>query len=166
MTGEGGRGSGVSTQHADQPRPSDPPAQSGHPRLALVPNSGSAVADDPEAFGYEAEYVLGQRTTIGSDASQDIVLDGLAAEHAVIEWLPEGDEYVFHPVVTDGAATIDGAIATTGIHHGDRLQLGAWTLIFQRDEGSDHVRRARSRHGGKHAGDTRTRPGGHHTETE
>jgi hypothetical protein len=117
-------------------------------------------------MGYQAEFSLGERTTIGSDEGQDIVLDGLTSEHAVIQWLPDGDEYVFQSFTGDRSATVDGAIAVTGLHNGDRLQLGAWTLIFQRDEDADHVRRSGARQGGEHAGDTRTRPGGHHTETD
>jgi hypothetical protein len=139
----------------------------GHPRLVIVPEGGHATSDSPAALGYEAEFPLNAgRTTIGSGTGQDIVLDGLAAEHAVIDWIADGDEYVFEPLTSDGSATVDGGIATTGIHHGDRLQLGRWTLIFQRDEAADHIRLGkRARQGGEHAGDTRRRPGGYSTET-
>jgi hypothetical protein len=143
----------------------EPEPQSGRPRLAVVPATGTALKDEPEAFGYEPEFPLsGERTTIGSAADQDIVLDGLAPQHAVIQWLPEGDEYVFRPLVGDGAATVDGAVAVTGLHHGDRLDLGSWILVFQRDEASVHVRRERARQGGQYAGGGVTQAGGHSTE--
>jgi hypothetical protein len=146
---------------------SDETTATGRPRLVVVPEGGRASADGPEALGYEVEYALGaRRTTIGSGADQDIVLEGLSSEHAVIEWLAEGDEFVFTPLTQDGSATVDGGVATTGIHHGDRLQLGAWTLVFQRDEDADHVRSGRARQGGEHAGDTRHLPGGYSTETD
>jgi hypothetical protein len=118
-------------------------------------------------LGYEVEFALqGDRTTLGSGPDQDIVLEGISPAHAVIEWLPDGDEFVFAPVSADGSATVNGAIATTGVHHGDRLQLGSWTLVFQRDEPTDHVRAGRARSGGQHAGDTRSVPGGYSTETD
>jgi hypothetical protein len=130
-----------------------------------VPSTGTALADGPEAHGYEPEFPLtGERTTIGSAEDQNVVLEGLEPQHAVIEWMAEGDEYVFRPLVTTGSATVDGTIAVTGLHHGDRLQLGTWTLVFQRDEDSDHVRQAHARQGGDHAGDTRSGLGGHPTE--
>jgi hypothetical protein len=131
-----------------------------------VPEGGRASTEGPEAFGYEAEFPLeAARTTIGSGADQDIVLEGLSPEHAVIEWIAQGDEFVFAPLVSDGSATVDGAVTTTGIHHGDRLQLGSWTLVFQRDEDADHIRTGRARIGGQHAGDPRGQPGGYSTET-
>jgi hypothetical protein len=150
----------------DSAAPEAPPG-GGRPRLVVVPSGGHASADGPEALGYEIEFPLDAgRTTIGSNADQDIVLDGLSPEHAVIDWLADGDEFVFAPVVRDGSATVDGGITTTGIHHGDRLQLGTWTLVFQRDEDADHVRAGRARRGGEHAGDTRNLPGGYSTETD
>jgi hypothetical protein len=139
----------------------------GRPRLVVVPAGGHATADGPEALGYEVEFALEpRRTTIGSSSDQDIALDGLSPQHAVVDWWEAGDEFVFEPLATDGSATIDGAVTTTGLHHGDRLQLGNWTLVFQRDEGADHVRRNRARQGGDYAGGGVTEAGGHTTETE
>jgi hypothetical protein len=61
---------------------------------------------------------------------------------------------------------MNGAITATGLHHGDRVELGGWTLVFQRDEDADHVRRNRTRQGGEYAGGGISEPGGHSTETE
>jgi hypothetical protein len=133
----------------------------------VVPAGGRAIVDGPEALGYEIEFPLGaRRTTIGSDSDQDIALDGLAPAHAVIDWWADGDEFVFEPVAADGSATVDGAVRKTGLHHGDRLQLGDWTLVFQREEDLDHVRQAGARQGGDYAGGGVTESGGHTTETE
>lgn len=133
----------------------------------MVPEGGHASSDSPEALGYEVEFALEPgRTTIGSGDDQDVVLEGIAPAHAVIEWLEDGDEFVFAPIPHDGSATVNGAITTMGIHHGDQLQLGRWTLVFQRDEDFDHVRKDRARQGGQHAGDTTHSPGGHSTESD
>jgi hypothetical protein len=145
----------------------DPPPGSGRPRLVVVPDGGHASVDGIEAHGYEAEFPLELgRTTIGSAPDQDIVLEDIAPAHAVVEWSREGDEFVFVPATADGSATVDGNIASHGLHHGDRLQVGAWTLVFQRDEDSDHIRRDRARQGGQYAGGGVSEAGGHSTETE
>ncbi|HVV75439.1 MAG TPA: FHA domain-containing protein [Mycobacteriales bacterium] len=150
----------------DQPSV-DQPVGGGRPRLVVVPEGGHAATSGPEALGYEIEFALEpRRTTIGSGEDQDIVLEGLEPAQGVIEWVADGDEFVFAPLQADGSATVAGGVTTTGIHHGDRLQLGGWTLIFQRDEDFDHVRKDRARQGGQHAGDTRHAPGGHSTETD
>ncbi|HVT22483.1 MAG TPA: FHA domain-containing protein [Mycobacteriales bacterium] len=139
------------------------PPGGGRPRLVVAPEGGHASATGPEALGYEIEFPLEpRRTTIGSGEDQDIVLEGLRPAHAVVEWVAEDDEFVFVPSVPDGTATVDGNIATMGVHHGDRIQVGSWTLVFQRDEKSEHVRPgARARQGGEYGGAT-----GHSTETD
>jgi hypothetical protein len=145
----------------------DPAPGSGRPRLVVVPEGGHATVDGPEALGYEIEFPLELgRTTIGSGSDQDIVLEGIAPAHAVIEWMRDGDEFVFAPATADGSATVNGAITLIGLHHGDRLQVGRWTLVFQRDEEADHVRTGRARQGGEYAGGGITEAGGHLSETE
>jgi hypothetical protein len=138
----------------------------GRPRLVIAPAGGHATAGSAAAAGEETEFFLGARTTIGGASENDVVLAGLAAEHAVIEWLADGDEFVFRPVVADGTATVDGATTVTGLHHGDRLQLADWVLVFQRDEDADHVRSEGSREGGDYAGGGITSAGGHTTEAD
>lgn len=147
--------------------PDKPAPGGGRPRFVVVPQGGRASADGPEALGYEIEFPLAPgTTTIGSAPDQDIVLEDIAPQHAVVEWWPEGDEFVFSPVAPNGSATVDGNIASHGLHHGDRVQLGAWTLVFQRDEEADHVRVGRARQGGQYAGGGISEAGGHSTETE
>lgn len=132
-----------------------------------MPADGHASADGPEARGKEIGFELcAGRTAIGAGADRDIVLEGLADDHAVIDWWPKGDEFVFTPLTAPGSATIDGEIATTGLHHGDRLQLGPWTLVFRRDEDADHIRTGRARQGGESAGPVGARFRGHETEFE
>jgi hypothetical protein len=145
--------------------PDEAPPRSGRPRLTVAPSGGHARADGPEALGYEVEFpLLDTHASIGSAEGQDIRLDGLAPEHAVIEWLPDGDEYIFRPLRADGTARVDGNITVTGLHHGDRINLGRWTLIFQRDEYADHVRHGRARQGGQYTGGGVTSAGGHEPE--
>ncbi|HEX3707833.1 MAG TPA: FHA domain-containing protein [Mycobacteriales bacterium] len=153
---------------ADEDTSPDRPNPAGRPRLVVVPAGGHAIADGPEALGYEVEFALEpRRMTIGSDSEQDIVLEGLAPAHAAVDWWADGDEFVFEPMPTgDTTATVDGAATTIGLHHGDRIQLGEWTLVFQRDEEADHVRRGRAREGGDYAGGGVTEAGGHATESE
>lgn len=143
----------------------DTDSAEGHPRLVVAPKGGHVSTDSPEAHGVELVFdVRIGRTTIGADENQDITLEGLDPKHAVIEWWPEGDEFVFTPVTRTRQASVNGEIATTGLHHGDRLQLGDWTLIFQRDEAADHIRSGRMRSGGE-AGESKwTKFGGHTTE--
>ncbi|HTW20164.1 MAG TPA: FHA domain-containing protein [Mycobacteriales bacterium] len=141
-----------------------PPPQSGRPRL-VVATGGHASAGSPAARGEEVAYLLtGKRVTIGSAADQDISLHGLAPQHAVVEWLSDGDEYVFHALRADGSALMNSQIRETGLHHGDRIELGEWTLVFQRDEHADHIRRGRARQGGQYAGGGITSSGGHLSE--
>lgn len=147
--------------------PEQPSPGAGRPRLVVVPSGGHAPAGGIEAQGYQAEFGLQLgTTTIGSGPEQDIVLEGLDPAHAIVQWWEEGDEFVLQPLSADGSTTMNGAITAAGLHHGDRVELGGWTLVFQRDEDADHVRRNRTRQGGEYAGGGISEPGGHSTETE
>jgi hypothetical protein len=132
-----------------------------------VASGGGVTAGTPEAEGDSGgtQHTLdSDSVTIGSGNDQDIKLDGLDARHAVISRIPEHDEYVLHPHRPDGA-TVNGQPASgTGLHHGDRLELGGWTLIFQRDEGADHIRSDGGREGGEYSGGGITSAGGHEGE--
>lgn len=138
----------------------------GRPRLVLSMGDG-VTAGTPEAEGDTsgAQFPVDtDRVTIGSGDDQNIKLDGLDARHAVIERLPEQDEYVIRPVSAKGVTVNGQPVSDLGLHHGDRLEIGSTTLVFQRDEESDHVRTNNSRQGGQYAGGGITSSGGHHTE--
>lgn len=139
----------------------------GNPRLVIAPTEGHVKADAPQARGVEVAFPLDkERTTIGGDDKQDIVLEGLADQHAVIDWWQDGDEYVFRPLTSTEDVYVDGQPITTGLHNGDRIDIGPWTLVFQRDEEADHVRgKDRSREGGQPSAGGVQQTSGHETET-
>jgi hypothetical protein len=125
------------------------------------------MAGAPASLGEEKAFALGAHTIIGGAGSCDIVLDGVADELAIVEWVPDGDEFVFRPLRTDGTAMVDGQVQTTGLHHGDRVELDHWVLVFQRDESADHVRSDdKARQGGEYAGGGITEAGGHPSEPD
>lgn len=147
------------------PGHSESESAEGHPRLVVAPKGGHVSVDSPEARGIEITFDLRiGRTTIGAAEDQDITLEGLDDKHAVIEWWPDGDEFVFTPATKTREASVNGETAFTGLHHGDRLQLGDWTLIFQRDEPADHIRSGRMRSGGEPGESKWTKFGGHASE--
>jgi hypothetical protein len=136
----------------------------GNPRLVLAVG-GQVLIDPSDDSAAETSYLLkAVHTTIGSGPDEHIVLDGLQPQHAVVDWLAVEDEFVFRSLVDDGSATVDGKPQATGLHHGDRVQVGPHTLIFQRDEDADHIRVDTSREGGGYTGTGRHRPGGHEGE--
>jgi hypothetical protein len=136
----------------------------GNPRLVVAAGGHGLVGSSFER-GEEVAYPLeSAHTVIGGEPGQQIFLDGLEAEHAVVDWIADGDEFVFRPLVSDDSATIDDKPIMTGLHNGDRIELGAWKLVFQRDEPADHTRKAGARQGGDYAGGGRHRAGGHEAE--
>jgi hypothetical protein len=136
----------------------------GRPRLVLA-LGGHGSTDRLAAEGDETTYLLTRdHTTIGSAADQHISLNGLQPEHAVVDWWPEGDEFVFRPLAATDTNTVNGKPIVTGLHHGDRVQVAGWELVFQRDEEQDHIRVESRREGGQYAGGGLHRPGGHENE--
>jgi hypothetical protein len=127
-------------------------------------SDGRASADSPAATGEVAEFALaGPVTTIGGDDSQDIQLPGLTAEHAQVTYDADSDEYVFRAIA--GGAVDAAPVETASLHNGDRVTVGAHTLVFQRDEHADHVRSGeQAREGGEYAGGGITGVSGDQTE--
>lgn len=100
----------------------DVPGRSGHPRL-VVASGGHAAVGSPKA----------------ADIQQVFTLDA--------------DEWVYSDVPPSSASQVDGVLVqAAGLHHGDRLELGGVTLVFQRDEDADHGRPHGGRQGGEFAG--------------
>jgi hypothetical protein len=126
----------------DHPTTTHDPQHGGYPRLVL------AVGPDPRVDA-RREYLLGSATTIGSGDANDIRLDGLDIEHAVVTHTAE-DEFVLVqrsgllPTKINGAAVSRGLLRT-----GTRIEVGAWTLVFVREEYADHGRP----HGGRIGGE-------------
>jgi hypothetical protein len=125
----------------------------GHPRL-VVATDGHAVAGSAEASGVQREFVLDKDViTIGSADGQDVQLAGLEPHHGEIRRDAAENDYVYRHVSDRGVSRVDGSgIRTSSLHHGDRLELGAVTLVFQRDEFADHGRLS---NGGREGGQFR-----------
>jgi hypothetical protein len=131
----------------------DVPVRAGRPRLVIA-TGGHAPVGSPEAAGIQRAFTLdADQVSIGSADTQDIRLADLEPEHGVIRREVEGDEWVYSDVHPSTASCVDGVITDAArLHHGDRLELGAVTLIFQRDEEADHGRPDAGREGGDFAG--------------
>ena len=141
------------------------PPGAGHPRLVRA-SGGKVVAGSPEAEGREVSYLLTRAvTTLGSDHSRNIQLTGIEPEHGELRHHADTDEFVYTHVSTTGASQVNGAIVTSAdLHHGDRLTVGPWTLIFQRDAHADHIRPDGGRQGGEPSGPRAAGFGGHESE--
>jgi hypothetical protein len=113
-------------------------AAAGKPRL-VVATGGSADLGSAAAGGVERTYLLlGELVTLGSADTQDIQVPTAAPQAVEIAWVAERDEWLFSDV-TGGENTVNGARAAGwSLHHGDRLDVGDVTFVFQRDEAADH----------------------------
>jgi hypothetical protein len=125
----------------------------GHPRL-VVATDGHAEAGSSEAAGVQREFVLDRDLiTIGSADDQDVQVPGLEPAHGEIRRDAAENDYVYTHVGDRGFSRVDGSrVRSSSLHHGDRLELGAVTLVFQRDEFADHGRLAQ---GGREGGQFR-----------
>jgi hypothetical protein len=125
----------------------------GHPRL-VVATDGHAMAGSAEASGVQQEFVLDKDViTIGSADGQDVRVAGIEPQHGEIRRDDSGNDFVYRQVTDRGVSRVNGSgIHTSSLHHGDRLELGAVTLVFQRDEFADHGRLSK---GGREGGQFR-----------
>jgi hypothetical protein len=125
----------------------------GHPRL-VVATDGHVMAGSSEAAGVQREFVLDRDvTTIGSGDDQDVQVAGLEPAHGEIRRDASDNDYVYTHVSDRGFSRVDGSrVRSSRLHHGDRLELGGVTLVFQRDEFADHGRLA---DGGREGGQFR-----------
>ena len=126
------------------------PSGAGSPRLVLE------KGDIWESERQPVFWLGGERTTIGSDPSCDIVLPGLADLHAVVVH-DAADEYV---VQGGGPGTrVHGALVESPqvLRTGARVDVGAHSLAFFREEYADHGRPYGGREGGE-IGHQRSQP--------
>jgi hypothetical protein len=123
------------------PVQADGPEGSGHPRL-VVATDGHVMPGSAEAQGVQREFVLDRDLiTIGSADGQDVQVAGLEPQHGEIRRDAGDNDYIYYHVSESGFSRVDGSrVHASSLHHGDRLELGGVTLVFQRDEFADHGR--------------------------
>jgi hypothetical protein len=146
-------------------RDTEVPPGAGHPRLVRATH-GHAAVGSPEAEGIDHSYPLSvDVTSLGSTPSCDIVLAGIDGRHGEVRREETGDEFVYHHLSGQGESRVNGVVVSyAALHHGDRLSVGEWTLIYQRDEFADHGRFDGGRQGGEASGTRRAGSGGQESE--
>jgi hypothetical protein len=114
--------------------------RSGRPRL-VVATGGNVDAGTAAAAGVERAFLLDRDlVTLGSADTQSMRIPSAEAAAAEIRWHPETEDWVFTDL-TGGQSHVDGVRTVEWrLHHGDRVDVGDSTLIFQRDEVADHGR--------------------------
>jgi hypothetical protein len=115
----------------------------GHPRLITALGGLAPAGAGPQEFGLRPGV-----TVVGSAPDADVQLAGLDARHAEIRHQPDGDEYVWVDLGT--GSRVDGRpMGEQGLHTGDRIEVGSWTLIYHREADADHIRPEGGRQGGE-----------------
>lgn len=77
-------------------------------------------------------------TTIGSSETADIRLQYAEGSHAQIRRV-DGDEYLFENVSGSVESTVNGRqLEQIILRSGARIQIGQWTVIYQRESQADH----------------------------
>jgi hypothetical protein len=123
------------------------PQGGGRPRLIL------ALGGSAPAHAQAREFDLRPGVTvIGSAPDADLQLPGLSGHHAEVR-RRDGDEYVWVDLGAAAGSTVDGRpMGEQGLHTGDRIEVGPWTLTYFREEFADHGRPNGGRQGGELAG--------------
>jgi FHA domain-containing protein len=123
------------------------PNGGGQPRLIL------SLGDSAPAGASQQEFALRRGVTVvGSGPGADVSLDGLRDRHAEVR-LEDGDEYVWVDLGADAGSNVNGQpMGSQGLHTGDRIEIGAWTLTYYREEFADHGRPNGGRQGGEMEG--------------
>ncbi len=117
------------------------PARGGGPRLVELPADGITRTNQP------VHWLQQEHTVIGSDASCDIVLPGLAPVHAKV-WHDEADEFVL--LAVDPDVRVHGErVRSKVLRTSARIELGGRVLAFAREEYADHGRPYGGRIGGE-----------------
>ena len=137
----------VTTTHA--------PRGAGNPRLIMAPATHPRPGDRREVFRLRADV-----TTIGSDAGCDIRLAGLDPIEAEVRH-DSADEFVVVRLGRRGNTRGHGApVDSALLRDASRLNIGAWTMSFHREEYADHGRPYGGRLGGE-IGHQRRQPARH-----
>ena len=123
------------------------PQGGGRPRLIFALGGSAPHKSEQREFD-----LLPGVTVIGSAPDADLQLPGLDARHAEVR-RQDGDEYVWVDLGGAAGSTVDGwPMGQRGLHTGDRIEVGPWTLTYFREEFADHGRPNGGRQGGELAG--------------
>jgi hypothetical protein len=122
----------------------------GAPRL-IVCVAGDGTLDHALVNSAQVFFLRSRVTTLGAEPDADIQLAGSDARFG--EVVHDGfDEYVFQRQPSDAVVRINGQkVLRHPLRTGDRLELGAWTLMYFREEYADHGRPYGGRQGGEGA---------------
>jgi hypothetical protein len=123
------------------------PSGGGRPRLIFALGGSAPRGSEQREFDLPPGV-----TVIGSAPDADLRLAGLDGRHAEIRH-EEGDEYVWVDLGGAAGSRVDGRpMGRQGLHTGDRIEAGTWTLTYYREEFADHGRPDGGRQGGELAG--------------
>src|ERR1700684_2486714 len=117
------------------PDSADGPHGTGRPRLIFAFGGIAPVNSE------QRQFELGPGvTSIGSSADAELSLDGLDVQHAEIRRDAQ-DEYVYADLDSTVGSRVNGQpVGVRELHTGDRIEFGAWTVSFYREEYADHGR--------------------------
>lgn len=94
-------------------------------------------------------------STIGSDESCDLRLEGLRPQHAQI-YRNDADDYVIVNMSRCTDMRVHGrGVQEAELHTGTRIELGPWVLVYCRAEYADHGRPNGGRQGGEFSAGSR-----------
>jgi hypothetical protein len=128
------------------------PNRGGDPRLVMAPSAYPTPDERRRVFALRDDV-----TSVGSGEDCDIRLQGLESLHAEVRHDDE-DEFVLVRLGAPGSTRVNGApVDTSVLRTGSRIDLGAWTMSFYREEYADHGRPYGGRVGGE-LGHQRTQP--------
>ncbi|MEX2291487.1 MAG: FHA domain-containing protein [Mycobacteriales bacterium] len=125
------------------------PAGGGDPHLTFA--SGGQMTYDLccDPAGQRIFHLPPGVSTIGSDESCDLCLEGLRPQHAQI-YRNDADDYVIVNISRCPDLRVHGrTVPEAELHTGTRIELGPWVLCYNRAEFADHGRPNGGRQGGE-----------------
>ncbi len=122
------------------------PAGGGSPRLVF--SMGSAATADGKRRVVDLPKT---GTVIGSDEAADVRLSGIDAQQARVRRDAANDEYILVALGEETPTKVNGVKVSTEqvLRTGSRIEIGAWTMIYSREEFADHGRPYGGRAGGE-----------------
>jgi FHA domain len=124
------------------------PQGEGQPRLIMALGGLAPRGAEQQEFALRPGV-----TVVGSAPDADLRLPGLDGHHAEVRHQQDDDEYVWVDLGTGAGSRVDGRpMGEQGLHTGDRIEVGDWTLVYYREAFADHIRPDGGREGGEGEG--------------